>query len=238
MPLFSQGQVLFDHTFPAHWLETCVSVWYSVECCFSSVWGERKEEKSFIQKPTNHLTEFSTCLFSFNLFCTKVSKPGIFHLLSVIYNFTRLFFIAVFSLYFFPLPVLLSTSFSRFPSHVPFISLPPSSHSYIHLCPWGSCSVLIWWVEMSALWGGQRWEQPDSLWSCWAALASETDWRADYNDVAKGLSWLCLKWLNTRLPASQDLLTSFVSLSFFFFTELPPGWEKIDDPVYGVYYVE
>lgn len=27
-------------------------------------------------------------------------------------------------------------------------------------------------------------------------------------------------------------------LFFFFFTELPPGWEKIDDPVYGVYYVE
>lgn len=27
---------------------------------------------------------------------------------------------------------------------------------------------------------------------------------------------------------------------FFFFptAELPPGWEKIDDPVYGVYYVE
>lgn len=116
---------------------------------------------------------------------------------------------------------------------------PPSPHSYIHLCRWGSCSVLIWWVEMSTLWGGQRWEQPDSLWSCWAALASETDWRADYNGVAKGLSWLCHKWLNTRLPASQDLLTSFVSLSFFFFfTELPPGWEKIDDPVYGVYYVE
>lgn len=29
--------------------------------------------------------------------------------------------------------------------------------------------------------------------------------------------------------------------SFFSFpptAELPPGWEKIDDPVYGVYYVE
>lgn len=24
----------------------------------------------------------------------------------------------------------------------------------------------------------------------------------------------------------------------FLYSELPPGWERIEDPVYGVYYVE
>lgn len=28
------------------------------------------------------------------------------------------------------------------------------------------------------------------------------------------------------------------SFLFFFFAELPYGWEKIDDPIYGSYYVE
>lgn len=28
------------------------------------------------------------------------------------------------------------------------------------------------------------------------------------------------------------------SVMLFLFPELPAGWEKIEDPVYGVYYVE
>lgn len=33
-------------------------------------------------------------------------------------------------------------------------------------------------------------------------------------------------------------LTVFSFVFLLSFIELPPGWEKIDDPVYGVYYVE
>lgn len=49
------------------------------------------------------------------------------------------------------------------------------------------------------------------------------------------------EWVN--LVSSFLLLSeytdgvSFLSL-FFFFSELPYGWEKIDDPIYGSYYVE
>ena len=30
----------------------------------------------------------------------------------------------------------------------------------------------------------------------------------------------------------------FLLWMFFYFSELPAGWEKIEDPVYGIYYVE
>lgn len=44
-----------------------------------------------------------------------------------------------------------------------------------------------------------------------------------------------LEQLHNLLIFPDFLLTVFF---FDYISELPPGWEKIDDPVYGVYYVE
>lgn len=38
------------------------------------------------------------------------------------------------------------------------------------------------------------------------------------------------------LPEKDPAMEASVTL--FLFPELPAGWEKIEDPVYGVYYVE
>lgn len=38
------------------------------------------------------------------------------------------------------------------------------------------------------------------------------------------------------LSEKKNKLESSVML--FLFAELPAGWEKIEDPIYGVYYVE
>lgn len=54
------------------------------------------------------------------------------------------------------LPPTSVPSLSLTPSTVPFshlLSSPPSLYSSNHLCPRGSCSALIWCVEMSAMWG-------------------------------------------------------------------------------------
>uniref|UniRef100_A0A8C2Z2J0 Membrane-associated guanylate kinase, WW and PDZ domain-containing protein 1 n=1 Tax=Cyclopterus lumpus TaxID=8103 RepID=A0A8C2Z2J0_CYCLU len=68
----------------------------------------------------------------------------------------------------------------------------------------------------------------------------------DHN--TKTTSWIdprCLEKPQKPLEECEDDGTvSSVSLTicpvfiFFVFLELPPGWEKIDDPVYGVYYVD
>lgn len=47
-----------------------------------------------------------------------------------------------------------------------------------------------------------------------------------------------LRWAFTSSPPHPAILTVDFYLFVSLFAELPPGWEKIDDPVYGVYYVE
>uniref|UniRef100_A0A7N8WZZ4 Membrane-associated guanylate kinase, WW and PDZ domain-containing protein 1 n=1 Tax=Mastacembelus armatus TaxID=205130 RepID=A0A7N8WZZ4_9TELE len=67
----------------------------------------------------------------------------------------------------------------------------------------------------------------------------------DHN--TKTTSWIdprCLDKPQKPLEECEDDAFSFpcflcLTLFFFFLSvELPPGWEKIDDPVYGVYYVD
>lgn len=40
-----------------------------------------------------------------------------------------------------------------------------------------------------------------------------------------------------KLPRVH-LTNKLLIIVFFFLPELPYGWEKIDDPIYGSYYVE
>ncbi len=45
--------------------------------------------------------------------------------------------------------------------------------------------------------------------------------------------------LNTHATGINNICNEVPTIFFFFFsTELPYGWEKIDDPIYGSYYVE
>uniref|UniRef100_A0A671UP48 Membrane-associated guanylate kinase, WW and PDZ domain-containing protein 1 n=1 Tax=Sparus aurata TaxID=8175 RepID=A0A671UP48_SPAAU len=60
----------------------------------------------------------------------------------------------------------------------------------------------------------------------------------DHN--TKTTSWIdprCLDKPQKPLEECEDDV-SFCLFSLLLFVELPPGWEKIDDPVYGVYYVD
>uniref|UniRef100_A0A667XXA3 Membrane-associated guanylate kinase, WW and PDZ domain-containing protein 1 n=1 Tax=Myripristis murdjan TaxID=586833 RepID=A0A667XXA3_9TELE len=59
----------------------------------------------------------------------------------------------------------------------------------------------------------------------------------DHN--TKTTSWLdprCGDKISKPLEECDDDVRSYVAS--FFVSELPPGWERIDDPVYGVYYVD
>lgn len=45
--------------------------------------------------------------------------------------------------------------------------------------------------------------------------------------------------INATASSSNKQALHYGCLCFvFFFAELPYGWEKIDDPIYGSYYVE
>lgn len=48
--------------------------------------------------------------------------------------------------------------------------------------------------------------------------------------------WVCMLSKSRYLPEKDPAMEASVML--FLFPELPAGWEKIEDPVYGVYYVE
>lgn len=39
-------------------------------------------------------------------------------------------------------------------------------------------------------------------------------------------------------PSTTEAVVCHLNLFSFVFPELPYGWEKIDDPIYGSYYVE
>lgn len=45
-----------------------------------------------------------------------------------------------------------------------------------------------------------------------------------------------MSWAGAAACQKDPALEASVML--FLFPELPAGWEKIEDPVYGVYYVE
>lgn len=47
-----------------------------------------------------------------------------------------------------------------------------------------------------------------------------------------------VRWFHIWFSCPQHKLTSFPSSLVSFLSELPYGWEKIDDPIYGSYYVE
>lgn len=195
----------------------CVSVWYSVECCFSSVWGERKEQP-FTQKPTNHLTEFSTCLFSSSVFCTKVSKPGIFHLLPVIYNFTCLFFVAFF--------FCISSHFPcscPLPSHGSLLlrlsSLYPPPRIHTSTCAHGGLALFL-----SDGWKCQHCEgtevrtarQPVKLLSC----SGLGDWLTGRLQWRGKRSLLALPQMAQYTASCKSRFTYFLCLTIFFFFSL------------------
>lgn len=55
----------------------------------------------------------------------------------------------------------------------------------------------------------------------------------------QGLSyWWVLHIGQEQLPVRKKKTALEASVMLFLFPELPAGWEKIEDPVYGVYYVE
>lgn len=78
--------------------------------------------------------------------------------------------------------------------------------------------------------------QPVKLLSC----SGLGDWLTGRLQWRGKRSFLALPQMAQYTASCKSRFTYFLCLIifFFFFTELPPGWEKIDDPVYGVYYVE
>lgn len=44
--------------------------------------------------------------------------------------------------------------------------------------------------------------------------------------------------LSSANDRGQSIVILCLMLCAFCISELPPGWERIEDPVYGVYYVE
>lgn len=143
-----------------------------------------------------------------------------------------------------PLPCLPSPwPLPPLPSHTSFHLPHPSIHPPISAQ--GGLALLL-----SDVWKCQQCEgtgtgQPDSLWSCWVTVAHETDWQADSVRGKRsplGSPLMAQYIAPSNLTALSFFLlvpsVSFCLFSLLLFVELPPGWEKIDDPVYGVYYVE
>uniref|UniRef100_A0A803T5N9 Membrane-associated guanylate kinase, WW and PDZ domain-containing protein 1 n=1 Tax=Anolis carolinensis TaxID=28377 RepID=A0A803T5N9_ANOCA len=58
----------------------------------------------------------------------------------------------------------------------------------------------------------------------------------DHN--TKTTSWLDPRCLNKQQKPLEECEDDGSCVPFFLFLELPAGWEKIEDPVYGVYYVD
>lgn len=157
-------------------------------------------------------------------------------------TFTRLFLLFV------PLLSVLPVFLLPDPFTTPFPHLLSSLHPSIHLPIYAQGGLAlflsdVWKCQQCEgtvgvrVWGeGERQacEAVESLWS-WTLTDRQTQWEA------KGLLWACLWWLNTWPPATLQSFSHFPCLTLSFLSvssELPPGWEKIDDPVYGVYYVE
>lgn len=85
-----------------------------------------------------------------------------------------------------------------------------SCHSSTHLCPVGSCSILIWCVEMSAMWEDWGWGREDvrpvKMLSHLRPLRPTERQKQD-----KGLYWACPSW-----PPVTPQPGIFLHLTLFF----------------------
>lgn len=88
-----------------------------------------------------------------------------------------------------------------------------------------SVGISQWWPST----GGTGWGVVPALqrglWSFWKVPKARSDLL---------MSFSC--WAGAAACQKKPALE--VSVMLFLFPELPAGWEKIEDPVYGVYYVE
>lgn len=196
-----------------------------LRCVLSTIchWHEEKKKNVIMQKnqkqTSNHFLTFSAhCqtffaqLYQIPLSLSSLSSLAVFLLLSVLPTS--------------PLSDPYTPPFSHLLSSVYHSINPPIS------AQWGLALFLsdVWkcpQCEGTGVWGGAHaaYEDVESLWPLRLTERQTQD---------NGLYWACLSW---PPGTSQPLL--HLTLGFFlFFLELPPGWEKIDDPVYGVYYVE
>lgn len=89
-----------------------------------------------------------------------------------------------------------------------------SCHSSTHLCPVGSCSILIWCVEMSAMWEDWGWGREDvrpvKMLSHLRPLRPTERQKQD-----KGLYWACLLWPPVTQQPGIFLHLTLFSFSFF-----------------------
>ena len=131
-------------------------------------------------------------------------------------------------------------------SFLPPFHLPPlSSHPFIS-AQWGLAVFLsdVWKCQQCEVTEAGTARQSVKLpgYSGPGESVSQSDRQTDTMERQKGSAGLgsnssmrgFLQHHNLEFSSFNPSLCS-VSLPFI---ELPPGWEKIDDPVYGVYYVE